>query len=60
MESPLSQHDEIEIPLKSCGKAEGVIFELTDLNLDTKFEFRIGKISAEVNYPLIDLLNVAN
>jgi hypothetical protein len=43
---PLDKHEEVSIGLKGCGGTEGVVFELVDLPLDTKCEFRVGVISA--------------
>lgn len=42
----MDKHEEISVGLKGCGGTEGVVFELVDLPLDSKYEFRVGVISA--------------
>lgn len=44
----MDKHEEVSVGLKGCGGTEGVVFELCDLPLDTKCEFRVGVISAKM------------
>lgn len=45
---PVDQHNDLELPIKSCGKGEPLIFQLNDLPVGKWIEFRTGHVSAEI------------